>query len=207
MASRIKEFTQSFSKKGGIFTFLRAQASSLSSSLTDYIVSIVLAFLFLRMFGENIYVNFAGRVFKMPHYVIPNFIGSIVGGTVNCVVNYRWTFKASNIKKRFILIKYLLTWIGSILLNNFGTIALTETLGKIHWLPKFLGHLYDYLFVLSKLLVSLLVGFIWNYNMQRLFVYRNHDFRKLFMPKKYKEMQKKSLTLGQNSQANTDIEK
>jgi hypothetical protein len=36
------------------------------------------------------------------------------------------------------------------------------------------------LFVFSKIVVSLLVGFLWNYNMQRVFVYKNCRIRGRF---------------------------
>jgi putative flippase GtrA len=197
MFDRLKKSASVISKKGGIFMFIRAQFSSLGASATDYLVSISLAFVFYRLYGENMIVSipYLFTEQRLPSYIIPNFIGSVFGGFVNCIINYKWTFKANTIKKRYVIVKYLIIWICSILLNNFGTIAVTEMVGKISWIPK-----YDYLFVVSKVIVSLIVGYIWNYNMQRLFVYRSLNFQKYLLPKKFRKTEKKSLTLAQNSE-------
>ncbi len=142
--------------------FLRAQFSSQLASITDITITVILGIVF------NIY------------YVIATFIGSVCGGIVNCAINYKWTFKAQGIKKRHVAIKYALVWIGSIFFNTYGTYVLTEFLSKITWLEKLFGNFFDDIFILSKIIVSLFVGFIWNYNMHRYFVYRDTDFKKFF---------------------------
>jgi len=159
----IKKSAKTISSKGGIFTFLRAQLSSQLSSSTDFLVTIILA---------NIFNLF---------YVYATFIGSVCGGITNCVVNYRWTFKAMNIKKRYIAIRYLMVWSGSIFLNTFGTYLMTEFFKKIPLLMKVPDFFYGNIFIMSKLIVSLLVGFVWNYNMHRLFVYKNLHLKRLFL--------------------------
>lgn len=142
--------------------FLRAQFSSQISSLTDFAVTLILV---------NVFGLFYGYA---------TFTGSVCGGIVNSIVNYKWTFKAKGVKKTHVAIKYLVVWICSILFNTFGTILMTELISKIVPLKDLLG---DNLFIVSKIIVSLLVGFIWNYNMQRLFVYTDRDFRKYFRKK------------------------
>lgn len=164
----IKKVAKTISEKGGIFMFLRAQFSSQLASLTDFSVTIILANVF------NVY------------YVYSTFTGSVCGGIVNCIINYRWTFKSKDCKKRYVAIKYLMVWTGSILLNTTGTYFVTELLGHITWLKEFLGPLFENIFIISKILVSLLVGFLWNYNMQRLFVYKNRDIKGFFCGKKEK---------------------
>ena len=141
--------------------FMRAQFSSQIASLSDFLVTILLAKLF------NLY------------YVYATFTGSVCGGIVNCIVNYKWTFKSKECKKVYVLIKYFLVWIGSIFLNTWGTYFVTESLGKSPWVRELLSHYVDDLFLFSKIVVSLLVGFLWNYNMQRIFVYRNFNFQSL----------------------------
>lgn len=158
----IKKSVKAVSEKGGIFTFIRAQFSSQIASITDFFITIVLSQLF------NIY------------YVYATFTGSLCGGIINCIVNYQWTFKAQGIKKRYILIKYVMVWIFSIWLNTSGTYFMTELLRKITWLTNTLGDNFDDIFIISKIIVSLLVGWIWNYNMQRLFVYKDVDLKKYF---------------------------
>lgn len=69
-------------------------------------------------------------------------------------------------------------WGGSILLNTWGTFALTEWLTGMHWVDGLLGHYINDVFILSKVIVAVLVAFFWNYHLQRVFVYRNHNFRK-----------------------------
>ncbi|MBB4036408.1 putative flippase GtrA [Dysgonomonas hofstadii] len=165
MGDWIKKIAKTISEKGGIFMFLRAQFSSQVSSITDFSVTIILA-----------------KVFSI-YYVYATFLGSVCGGIVNCIINYQWTFKAQGSKKRYVAIKYLTVWTGSIFFNTSGTYLVTELLGKFIWLRDLLGHLFDDVFIVSKIFVSLIVGFVWNYNMQRLFVYRDRDFKKYFRRK------------------------
>ena len=80
--------------------------------------------------------------------------------------------------------KYAFVWIGSILLNTWGTFAMTEFLRNSVWLRNFLGYMVDDVFIFSKITVSLLVGFLWNYNMQNYFVYKERNFGKYFWKKR-----------------------
>ena len=162
MVHWIKKSAKTVSDKGGIFTFLRAQLSSQLASITDFLTTIVLANIF------NLY------------YVHATFIGSVCGGITNCVVNYRWTFKAMDVKKRYIAIRYLIVWVGSILLNTSGTYLMTELIYKLPWLMEVSGLFFENIFIIPKIIVSLLVGFVWNYNMHRLFVYKNLNLKRFF---------------------------
>lgn len=92
-------------------------------------------------------------------YVWSSLAGAITGGVVNCVVNYRWVFKPEGLKKGYVALKYLMVWTGSIVLNTLGTYLLTELSG--------------YYFMLSKIVVGLSVSLLWNYQLQRFFVYRD----------------------------------
>ena len=150
------------SEKEGFFTFLRAQCSSQVASLADFFVTILLAKLF------HIY------------YVYATFTGAVCGGIVNCIVNYKWTFKAKELKKRHVAVKYMMVWLGSIFLNTYGTYLLTEGLSGIAWLERFLGRFFADLFIVSKVIVSLVIGFFWNYIMQRYFVYKDRNIRRFF---------------------------
>lgn len=169
MGNRIRNTAKSLSEKGGIYMFIRAQFSSQAASLTDFAITIVLA-----------------KFFNM-YYVYATFLGSVCGGIINCIVNYKWTFKAQGSKKRYIAVKYLLVWIGSIFLNTWGTYILTESIGKSPWIQSILKQYIDDLFLFSKAVVSILVGFFWNYNMQRIFVYRDRNFKKIFCRTKLKK--------------------
>jgi len=158
----IKKTVKTISEKGGIFTFLRAQLSSQLASITDFFVTILLVNLF--------------HVF----YVYATFIGSVCGGITNCVVNYRWTFKSMNVKKRYVAIRYVVVWGGSIFLNTFGIYLMTELLKKIPLLMKVPDFFYANIFIISKIIVSLFVGFVWNYNMHRFFVFKNLNLKRFF---------------------------
>ncbi len=146
MVDWIKKSAKAFSEKGGIFMFIRAQFSSQIASATDFLVTILL----VKLFGV--------------YYVYATFTGSVCGGIVNCVINYKWTFKSKECKKRHVMVKYFMT----------------ETISRNPWVQETLKHYIDDLFVFSKIVVSLLVGFLWNYNMQRVFVYKNCRIRGRF---------------------------
>lgn len=162
MADWIRNSAKAFWEKGGIFMFIRAQFSSQIASIVDFLVTILLAKLF--------------RIY----YVYATFTGSICGGIVNCIINYKWTFRSKDCKKKHVIIKYLLVWGCSILLNTWGIYAMTEAIRRNLWVQETLKHYTDDIFVFSKVVVSLLVGFIWNYNMQRVFVYKNCRIRDRF---------------------------
>ncbi len=146
--------------------FMRAQFSSQISSITDYLVSFTL-------------VNAVGV-----HYEYATLFGNISGGIVNCIINYRWTFKAKGTTSlKHVAIKYLMVWLVNLFLNWQGTIFVTEFVMK--WIPveSLPDFIVNNIFMVPKAMVSLVVGFVWNYNMQRLFVYKDRDFRKFFRMK------------------------
>ena len=172
MGTWLTKLETSISETGGIFMFIRAQFSSQIASISDFVITILIAKLF------NMY------------YVYATFLGSVGGGIINCIINYRWTFKAKECKMRYVMIKYFAVWIGSIALNTWGTYLMTEELMRIPWLTEFLEHYVDGLFIVSKAIVSLIVGFVWNYNLHRSFVYRNRNVKEFFS---WKEKIKKKI--------------
>ncbi len=131
--------------KHAVITFCKAQLSAQIATVVDFTVTALLA----EVFGL--------------WYLIATFLGALGGGIVNCIVNYHWVFHAKTLKKRFVAIKYLMVWCGSIVLNTGGTYLLTE-LSSQH-------------FLIAKVIIAILVGFLWNYQMQRLFVYRDNHIK------------------------------
>jgi len=91
-------------------------------------------------------------------YLYATFLGAISGGISNCIMNYRWVFDNEGLKKKKVAYKYAIVWTGSIILNTLGTYVLTE--------------LSSQYFIFSKAIVSILVAVFWNYQLQRLFVYK-----------------------------------
>jgi len=170
MDNWIKKSVRAVSNKGGFFTFLRAQLTSQLSSYTDFIVTIALANILAYLFHkpEDFYVLRA------------TFIGQVSGGFVNFFVNYRWTFKSNDIKKRYTILRYLPVWGISLFLNTAGTVFFTDLIAKIPWIMEHSGPFRTNIFLIPKIVVSILVGFLWNYNMHRLFVYRNLHLERFF---------------------------
>ncbi|EJW97105.1 membrane protein containing GtrA-like protein domain protein [gut metagenome] len=142
--------------------FLKAQLSAQLASLADFVVTILLVKLLAV------------------YYLYATFLGSVIGGIVNCVINYKWVFHADDCKKKYVAFKYVFVWGGSILLNTWGTFALTEWLSGQLFIQNLLGIYVQNLFIISKVLVALLVAVFWNYQLQRRFVYRNYDFRQFW---------------------------
>ena len=102
-------------------------------------------------------------------YVYATFLGALSGGIVNCTINYRWVFQPKGAKKKYVALKYIMVWGISILLNTCGTYIMTE-----------LTHSN---YVISKAIVAAIIAITWNYQMQRLFVFkvkkRNNTLQKL----------------------------
>lgn len=158
-----------------VWVFCKAQISALFASTVDFLTTIVLA-------------KFCG-VF----YVYATFTGSVVGGVVNCFVNYGWAFHGNHVKIMHMALKYLMVWAGSLVLNTWGTYLLTEWLTGMTWVNGLLGRYVSDVFILSKLVVACVVAFFWNYQLYRLFVYRNRDIRGLlFGRRRHSEVQSDS---------------
>ncbi len=170
MGNRIKKVVKTVHERGGVFTFIRAQFSSQISSLADYAVSLTLVNVFGVFFGYA------------------TLCGNISGGIVNCIVNYKWTFKAQGSKVKHVAIKYILVWLVNLFLNTQGTILVTGLISQ--WLtPENMPTIFaNNLFLIPKIIVSLIVGFGWNYNMQRLFVYKDRNIKQFLTGKKTEDI-------------------
>lgn len=96
-------------------------------------------------------------------YALASFFGALAGGIVNCYVNYRWVFDKQKQRKPYLMLKYFVVWSISILLNTSGTWFFTELSGVN--------------FIIIKAIVALIVAILWNYQMQRIFVFRNLRLR------------------------------
>lgn len=140
-----------------VFTFLRSTISSQCSSWTDMLVSFALfAWVHLTPF-------------------LSTAIGAFIGGIVNCTINYRFTFHATNVPWKSVIVKFGLVWAGSLLLNSYGTHLLYYLFTKWDWLIE-MGFKPDGFFAAARLLTSLIVSLGWNFILQRYFVFRNTRF-------------------------------
>lgn len=138
---------------GLLFTFLRSGVSSWISGATDLILSFV----------------FYAWVHLSPW--LASTIGAVCGGIVNCMVNYKFTFHAQNCPIKAVIVKFGAVWLGSVALNAWGTEALYHLLQRWDWLET-IGFRPDGYFATARFTVSVLVGWLWNFILQRYFVYR-----------------------------------
>jgi putative flippase GtrA len=99
-------------------------------------------------------------------YLTATLIGTTTGGAVNYIINRVWSFKSTKDKVPIQAFRYSHIWLGSILLNASGMWLLTSGVG------------IEY--IISKLIVSLAVGWGFNYPLQK-----NYVFRKKIIVKKY----------------------
>ncbi len=142
---------------GLIITFLRSSVSSQIASWIDLGVSFVL-FAWVHLFPW-----------------LATALGAICGGIVNCAVNYRFTFHASDVPVKAVVVKYVMVWTGSLLFNMWGTQLLYELLSRIPLLDEMHFTPNGY-YAAARLTVSLVVSIFWNFLMQKNFVYRPTKF-------------------------------
>ncbi|MDE5924507.1 MAG: GtrA family protein [Muribaculaceae bacterium] len=140
-----------------IFTFLRSAVSSQTSGWVDFAVS----FVFFQWIGFT--------------PLVASALGAVAGGIVNCIINYRFTFHADGVDWRAVVVKYAMVWIGSLLLNSFGTQFLYELIKDWDWLET-IGFKKAGYFSAARLFVALIVSWAWNFMLQRYFVYRTRRF-------------------------------
>lgn len=92
--------------------------------------------------------------------VIASTTGTLCGGILNFLIGRNWVFESKKRKARDQAVKYGIVWVGNLILNTGGMFLFTKLL-KVH-------------FVVSKLFVSLMVGFGYNYTLQKKFVFKNN---------------------------------
>ena len=165
-ASTMRRAADKFMHGKGIFTFLRSSVSSQIASWTDLGVCFVFyAWVFIGM-GKDPLRSFLATA-----------IGLVIGGVVNCCINYKFTFRAENCSVKAVAIKYLLIWGGSFVLNLAGTTAFNHMLQHWEWLHN-IGFRPDGIFAFARLSVSLVVSLAWNFLLQKNFVYIPSKFDK-----------------------------
>jgi putative flippase GtrA len=86
--------------------------------------------------------------------------GTITGGIINFLIGRHWVFRAGDEKTVRHLGKYALIWTGNLLLNTGGVYVFACQAG-LHYAA-------------SKVVTSLLVAFLYNYPLQKHFVFSNN---------------------------------
>ncbi len=148
---------KALNSNGLFFTFLRSTVSSQAASWIDMGMSFVLF-----------------SLFKLTPWVA-TALGAIFGGVLNCIINYKFTFHAQGCPWKAVIVKYCIIWVGSLLLNSFGTQFLYHLFRSWPFLTE-LGFKPDGFFASARLLASLAVSLGWNFVFQRIFVYRQTGF-------------------------------
>ncbi|MFY8025379.1 MAG: GtrA family protein [Sediminibacterium sp.] len=120
--------------------FIKAQASSLIASAVDFLLTIFLVeFIHLRA-------------------VLAGAIGTITGGIVNFILGRNWVFKSGLQPIPIQAFRYIIVWIGNLILNVSG-----------------LAFMVNYMqanYIVSKVFISLLVGIFYNYLLQGKYVFK-----------------------------------
>ncbi|AKD04226.1 GtrA family protein [Pontibacter korlensis] len=91
-------------------------------------------------------------------YVAGTVMGTVSGGITHFMLGRTWVFRAADKSIPRQAIKYFLVWKGSLLLNATGVYLITHYGG--------INYIY------SKIFMSLLVGFFYNYIIQKKYVFR-----------------------------------
>lgn len=96
------------------------------------------------------------EVFKQ-HYVTAGIVGAVAGAITNFSVNRQWTFDSKKESVQTQTLRYALIWTGSLILNISGLYILT--------------HFFNVEYIVSKVLVSIVVGVSFNYILQKKYVF------------------------------------
>ncbi len=88
--------------------FLKAQASSLTATAVDFLMTIILK----EIFGV--------------WYALANVVGVCSGGLVNFYINRDWVFNGNEANLRIQVFRYVSVWCGNFILNITGVWLLTQ---------------------------------------------------------------------------------
>ncbi|WP_293785406.1 GtrA family protein [uncultured Pedobacter sp.] len=104
-----------------LFTFLKAQASSLVASATDFGVTIM---------TENLFGWW---------YLAASITGTVAGGVVNFYVNRKWVFESESSAIKWQILKYILVWAGNLIIVTAAVFVLTRFFNLNYVLAKVLS--------------------------------------------------------------------
>lgn len=91
-------------------------------------------------------------------YVQATMLGATSGAVCNFILGRVWVFQARSSSKAHQAAWYFVVWLGSLGLNTLGMYLLADLLG------------IEYIF--AKVLISLAVGFFYNYQLHKRLVFK-----------------------------------
>jgi len=118
-----------------MLTYLKAQASSLVASATDFGVTIIAA----NLFGW--------------WYLAASITGTVTGGAVNFYVNRKWVFESESTAIKWQILKYVLVWTGNLIIVTAGVFMLTHFFNLNYVLAKVLSSILtgvSYNYIMQK---------------------------------------------------------
>lgn len=101
-----------------MLTYLKAQASSIMASATDFGVTIIA----VNLFGL--------------WYLAASVIGTISGGIFNFYVNRKWVFQSRSKEVKGQVARYILVWVGNLAIVTSGVYMLTHFFNLNYVLAK-----------------------------------------------------------------------
>jgi len=90
--------------------------------------------------------------------VLASMIGTVCGGITNFLIGKHWVFSAGGGNTARQALKYIIVWCGNLVLNTSGMYVCVK-----------LAHMHD---IISKVIVSLIVAFGYNYPLQKKYVFK-----------------------------------
>jgi len=90
-------------------------------------------------------------------YLLANFLGNLVGGSCLFMLSRKWIFRSSSGSVPLQMVKFVLMFAGNLLLSALGVFVLTQ--------------FFRVNYIVSKTIISILLGVSYNYFMQKKFVF------------------------------------
>jgi putative flippase GtrA len=91
-----------------MFTYLKAQGSSIIASAIDFGVTVIT----VNLFGW--------------WYLAASITGTVSGGMVNFYVNRKWVFESQSTAIKWQILKYILVWAGNLAIVTAGVFVFTH---------------------------------------------------------------------------------
>ncbi len=129
-------------------------------------------------------LSFAFVLFAFCHLTpwLSTAIGAFVGGVLNCVINYRFTFHATGVEWRAVVTKFLFRLARLFSAQQFRhTDHLLSLISDWNWIENTIGLGKDAIFLSARLLVALVVSLAWNFLLQRSFVFKTTPLDKYIL--------------------------